>query len=290
MIDTATNAVIKTIDNVGFEPRGLAITNDGDGDDTDETVYVTQFLSLLVPGKVDGRGRCEGRPCDGDPIGHRHRDRRCDAESDRGHRLQGGRRRARGAFHRARLANFTTGAYANQLNNIGILGNFAFVPNTGASPNGPFRFDVNTQSLLHVIDRNTNKDAGQTLNMHLAVAQQTNPARRFNTLPWAIAFKHAANEGFVVSAASNLVLKLDVDPGTGAATVQMDPSDPTRVLQIPTQSNPRGIVISPDDTRAFVMNYVSRSVTVINLTTSPESVVDQRCRQLRCRRPARRRT
>ncbi len=109
--------------------------------------------------------------------------------------------------------NFTTGAYANQLNNIGILGNFAFVPNTGASPNGPFRFDVNTQSLLHVINRNTNQDAGQTLNMHLAVAAQTNPAKRFNTLPWAIAFKHTANQGFVVSAASNLVLKLAVDPG-----------------------------------------------------------------------------
>jgi YVTN family beta-propeller protein len=272
VIDTATHAVIRTIDNVGFEPRGLAITNDGDGDDTDETVYVTQFLSLLVPGKVDGRddakaGHVMVIPSATDVVAA---DVTLNPIADTGFKAAGD---ALQRIPPGPVFNFTTGAYANQLNNIGILGNFAFVPNTGASPNGPFRFDVNTQSLLHVIDRHTNQDAGQTLNMHRAVAAQTNPARTFNTLPWAIAFKHTANEGFVVSAASNLVLKLAVDPGTGAATVQVDPSDPTRVLQIPTQRNPRGIVISPDDTRAFVMNYVSRSVTVIDLTTSPESVV-----------------
>ena len=33
VIDTATDTVVKTITNVGPEPRGLAITNDGDGDD-----------------------------------------------------------------------------------------------------------------------------------------------------------------------------------------------------------------------------------------------------------------
>lgn len=54
VVDTATDTVMTTIQNVGFEPRGIAITNDGDGDDTDEKVYVTQFLSLPTPGKVDG--------------------------------------------------------------------------------------------------------------------------------------------------------------------------------------------------------------------------------------------
>jgi YVTN family beta-propeller protein len=69
------------------------------------------------------------------------------------------------------------------------------------------------------------------------------------------------------------VIKLSANPATGAAQVLSDPSDPTRVLQIPTQSNPRGIVVSPDDSRAFVMNYVSRSLTVINLATVPEQVI-----------------
>jgi YVTN family beta-propeller protein len=55
VIDTATDTVIKTIPNVGLEPRGLAITNDGDAEDNDEILYVTQFLSLPVAGKVDGQ-------------------------------------------------------------------------------------------------------------------------------------------------------------------------------------------------------------------------------------------
>ena len=112
---------------------------------------------------------------------------------------------------------FTTGAYPNQLNNIAIKGNFAFVPNTGASPNGPVRFDVNTHSLLSVINRNTNLDAGQTLNMHTAVRDQTATPKLFITQPWAIAFKNGANEGYVVSAASNHVVKVVVDPATGVA-------------------------------------------------------------------------
>ena len=70
---------------------------------------------------------------------------------------------------------FTTGAYPNQLQDtFAIKGRFAFVPSTGSSPNGPVRFDVNTQSLLCVIDTLNNQDAGRTINMHLAVNQQTN--------------------------------------------------------------------------------------------------------------------
>src|SRR5207248_9684862 len=103
---------------------------------------------------------------------------------------------------------FTTGAYPNHLNNIGIKDDFAFIPNVGASPNGPVRFDVNTHSLLSVINRLTNTDPGRTINMHLAVKNQTGVPKLFNTLPWAMAFKNLANEGYVVIAASNVVIKV----------------------------------------------------------------------------------
>src|SRR6201999_3226207 len=53
VIDTATYQGIRTIHDGGPEPRGVAITNSG-GDDSQETVLVTQFLSLPVDGKVDG--------------------------------------------------------------------------------------------------------------------------------------------------------------------------------------------------------------------------------------------
>ena len=61
-----------------------------------------------------------------------------------------------------------------------------------------------------------------------------------------------------------------IDPATGAPSVLADPADPNRVLQIPAGKNPRGIVVNSTDTRAYVMNYVSRDVSVIDLTPVKE--------------------
>ena len=48
--------------------------------------------------------------------------------------------------------------------------------------------------------------------MQSAVNAQTNPTKLFITQPWAIAFKNSADTAYVVSAASNIVVKLAVDP------------------------------------------------------------------------------
>ena len=60
--------------------------------------------------------------------------------------------------------------------------------------------------------------------MHAAVDAQTNAAKRFITQPWAMAFKHKADEGYVVSSASNIVVKVKLDAGEAAPTVQSDPA------------------------------------------------------------------
>jgi uncharacterized protein (TIGR03437 family) len=275
VIDTASNQVVRTIEDVGYEPRGIAITNGG-ANDSQETVFVTQFLSLPVAGKVDGADDAKAGHVTvisaatdtvvGEVILNPMADTGFKAAGDALQRIAPPAAPAPDDF------KFVTGAYPNQLNNIAIRGRFAFVPNTGASPNGPVRFNVNTQSLLSVIDIAARTDAGRTINMHRAVSAQTNSARRFITQPWAIAFKHRADEGYVVSAASNVVVKVKVDPATGAATVQNDSADPTRVLQIPTGKNPRGIVVNSADTAAYVMNYVSRDVTVVDLSGASERV------------------
>ncbi len=275
VIDTSTNQVIRTIADTGIEPRGIAITNRG-GDDAQETVWVTSFLALPVLGKLDGAddakiGRVTAISAGTDTI---LGGATLNPLADTGFRAAGDAlaRIAPPAAPVAADFRFVTGAYPNQLNSIAIRGQFAFVPSTGASPNGPTRFNVNTQSLLNVFDTATRLDTGRTINMHLAVAQQTNTTRRFITQPWAIAFKRQADEGYVVSAASNIVVKVRIDPATGAPTVQNDPTEPTRVLQIPTGKNPRGIVVNSTDRTAYVMNYVSRDVTVINLTGVVETV------------------
>src|SRR5262249_22398257 len=196
--------------------------NDGDDDDADETLYVSHFLSFPIAGRADGRD---------------------DAKAGRVTVINTGTNAVTGTIAvnpiadtgfkaagdaLARIApgsnfTFTTGAYPNQLNNLVIKDGFVYLPNTGASPNGPVRFNVNTQSLLSVLDRTTQLDAGRTINMHSAVASQSASEKLFITQPWAMAFKHAANEGYVVSAASNIVVKVTVDGATGAPAVALDP-------------------------------------------------------------------
>lgn len=267
VIDTATNQVIRTI-AVGPEPRGIAITNSG-GDDAQETVYVTQFLARPVAGKLDGAddakvGKITVISAGTDAVTG---EITLNPLADSGFRAAGDAlaRIAPPAAPTADDFRFTTGAYPNQLNGIAIKGRFAFVPNTGASPNGPVRFNVNTQSLLNVIDRTAAADAGRTINMHVAVARQTATPRRFITQPWAVAFKRNTDEGYVVSAASDILVKVRIDPATGAPTVLSDPANSGRVLQIATGKNPRGIALNASDTRGYVMNYVSRSVSIVDL-------------------------
>ncbi len=277
VIDTTTNKVTATISNVGPEPRGIAITHGANITDTNATVYVTDFLAL-----PSGNGEPDG--FDDAKTGFVTAIStatntvistvKLATVADTGFKAAGD-----ALNHIAPPATpvttdftFTTGAYPNQLNNLATHGNFAYLPNTGASPDGPVRFNVNVQSLLSVINTTTNLDAGQTINMQSAVNAQTNPTKLFITQPWAIAFKNAADTAYVVSAASNIVVKLAVVANTGAATVQNDPTDATKVFEIPVGKNPRGIVINSTDTRAYVWNYVSRDVSVIDLTQSPEKV------------------
>ena len=277
IINTRNLKVIKTLSNVGLEPRGLAVTNDGDEDDDDETLYVSQFLSLPVVNRIDGEDDSKAGLVTVVSL----REEKVTGTiaikpiADTGFKATGDAiaRVAPPATVTEADFKFTTGAYPNQLNNIAIKGNFAYLPNTGASPNGPVRFDVNTQSLLSVVNRQTNLDAGRTINMHAAVRDQTATPKLFVTLPWAMAFKNRADEGYVISASSNVVIKVKIDPTTGAPTVQRDPQETTRVLQVKVGKNPRGIVVNGGDTRAYVMNYVSRDVTVIDVGRARETVL-----------------
>ncbi len=277
VIDTATDKVIKTITGVGFEPRGLAITNDGDQWDNDETVYVTQFLSLPIAGKIDGADDAKAghvtlvSTADGSVWG----DVTINPIADTGFKAVGDAlaRIPPGDVNDPTAFQFTTGAYPNQFATVALKGKFAYLPNTGASPNGPIRFDVNTHGLVSVINGNTRLDAGKTINLHKAVAEQTNPDKLFVTQPWAMAFKYGTNQGYVASAGSNILVKVSVNASTGAITVLDDPLDSTKVHEIKVGSNPRGIVINPSDTRAYVHNHIGRSVSVVKLDAAAESVI-----------------
>lgn len=283
VIDTASNSVSKTITGVGpavgGEPRGIAITNNGNEKDDDETVYVTHFYAFATNNKLDGEDDAKtalvtriSTATDallGAVVLKNLPDTGFKATADAIAKQESKEKEADGKTLKATI---TTGAYPNQLQAIAIKNGFAYLPNVGASPNGPTRFDVNTHALLHVINTTTNQEAGLTINMHKAVASQPQGTRKlFPSIPWAIAFKNKENIGYVVSAASNIVVKIAVDPKTGAPAVQTNPAD-NRVADIPAGRNPRGIVINDTDTRAYVWNSISHDITVIDLTRQPEQV------------------
>src|SRR5205814_1510466 len=142
---------------------------------------------------------------------------------------------------------------------------------------GPVRFNTNVQSLLAVIELQNSQDANQTINMNFGIQfekdqfdSNNNPLTRFVTVPYAIAFSHRENTGFVVSALSNIIVKVDIDSATGKGTINAPTAagEPGNIVRILVGKNPRGIVIKDDDTRAYVMNYISRDVTVVDMANN----------------------
>lgn len=310
VIDANTLEVVTTIDlsAYGTSPRAVAVTNDYDTDDTNETIFVAMFFGQLRAGKTalhEGQDdQREGRivaisaatntPAK-DPI-------RLGPIANAGFNANG--RLAGGAGGETPVTptnpqTFTTqtGAFPNQLASMSIIPyyNWAYVPSTGASPNGPFRFNVNNQGLLSVFNTATYTEitAGQTdesarrtapLNMNQGVNLDTAlTPKLFFTNPVAIAWRPDASDAWVVVQNTDVVLRVTVDengiPSVGAplsagagSIVRVDLQNVTAGLIV--GKAPRGIAINSTGNRAYVFNYVTRSVTVIDITdgTAPAIV------------------
>ncbi len=286
VINTANDRVFARItrDLEGTKPRSIAITADG------SKAYVTQFLSdKPAPGETRPLTQTEG--ADDGRVG---RVFVIDAVHNRviktiilnpiqvaaffqsdGNTLA--REPLTGVF------NNPTKAFPNLLEAVVIKGNRAYVPGTCSSPNGPFRFNVNVQSCLSVIDIVADVEAQPSLNMNDGVNFEPVGKRLFNTNPLAIAFKRSANEGFAVLAATDRLLRVELN-AQGVPTINppQNAQDPGNIIRIQLKDpdeivqpdpndtiggkNPRAVVINSTDTRAYVMDFVSRDVAVVDIS------------------------
>ncbi|HTD85734.1 MAG TPA: hypothetical protein VK850_04090, partial [Candidatus Binatia bacterium] len=251
-----------------FQPRGLAITADS------TKLYVTRFLSFT---------RAGGRQ--GDDFGKAGLVTVLDINTASVSIAD---------YHVARTVTLApqitgfrfpgltndTAAFPNQLQSIVIRGDRAYLPNIAASPSGPLRFNVDTQAFVNQIagvNGVTPSDSG-ALNLHLG-ARDPEPGKRrlFFANPWAVAFttQSGAGSAYVVSAASDLLVKLNVS-AAGALSFTVD-ADTTRYIDLndpanPATSglnagkNPQGIAITSNGGRAYVANFISRNVSVVDLT------------------------
>ncbi len=256
-----------------FQPRGLAVTKNS------KQLYVTSFFSFTRPGftQVNDEGR-QGIVCRID----------IDTESARI-----GKYKPIGRIAiLPRNTGFTvdqsgdgvadpTFAWPNQMQSIVIRGKQAYLPNIAASPEGPLRFNVDTEAFLSVITGvggPAQTDAG-SINMHLgARTPEAGKKKLFFANPWAIDFTNQSGAGaaYVVSSGSDLLVRLNVGADGGLSftggdqtTRYIDLNDPANPATSGNNAgkNPRGIVINPAGTRAYVMNFVSRNVSVVDLTT-----------------------
>lgn len=254
-----------------FQPRGLAVSQNN------SRLYVTRFLSFTRGGgKQAADNGKEGLVC--------RLNINTNAAGIAGYQP------ARAIRLAARRTGFRTidasgdgqpdesTAFPNQLQSIVLRGNRAYLPNIAASPESPLQFQNSTEAYLNQIDRvgGNESDAG-SLNLHLGAR---NPEAGKKTLffanPWAIAFTTQGGPGnaYVVSAGSDLLVKLRVaadgrvnftgDADTTRYIDLNDPNDPaTRGNN--AGKNPQGIAITANGQRAYVMNFVSRTVSVVNL-------------------------
>ena len=284
VIDTRRNRVVKTIEHVGVKPHGIAITADG------ARVLVTQFLALKPDDDPRPLTQSEGAD-----DGREGRVTVIDAYND--HVL--------GVVRLAPLADVgpafrsdgntlqreplttvfdnVSGAFPNLLESITIKGNLAYVPGTCSSPNGPFRFNVNVQSCLSTVDIERNVEAFATLNMNVGVNFEPVGKKLFNTNPFSAAFKRSSGEGFIALAATNRLLRVTLgDDGSPTINPPLNAGDPGNIIRIELKDpgeiglvddddtvggkNPRGVVLNSTDTRAYVMDFLSRDIAVVDVS------------------------
>ena len=289
VIDPKTLKVLYTLSDVGQEPRGVAVTNNGDDKDNDEKVYVTQFFGVDRAGVFNGSIQIgaddykEGRVAVISTADDKLLKQAVLAPmANTGFKSNGSAlKKLAPKFDAAGKPIFdvVTGASPNMLQSVAIKGTRAYLPNTCASADGPVRFNVNVQSCLSVLDTTTDAEgtvggAAQTINMNRGINFEVgDPAdarkRLFLAVPWAVAFKNNTDEGYAVSLSSNVVVKVALDAdGTPSINAPKQAGDPGAIVRILVGQGPRGIVINSTDKRAYVANENSRDVSVIDLDSN----------------------
>jgi YVTN family beta-propeller protein len=256
-----------------FQPRGLAVSSNS------KRLFVTSFFSFQREGvqQVNDQGR-EGVVCrlnvsskSSNIKSYKPAQRITIAAEDTGFTID---KNGDGVAD-------PTGAWPNQLQSIVIRGNQAFLPNIAASPEGPQRFNTTTQAFVNVLDNvnGSTRDGsqGRFLNLHLgARTPEAGKKRLFFANVWAIGFtkKSGSGSAYVVSAGSDLLVKVNVAgngalsfTGGPATTRYIDLNDPANPATAGDNAgkNPQGIVVNKQGTKAWVNNFVSRNISVVDL-------------------------
>ncbi len=259
VIDTETMNELRSYD-VGGNPWAIAITNDGDEENGDEKVFITQFYARPRAGAQQVEATDDGKEGLVQVISL------SDPEDIREIPLAP----IANCFESADL---TSGCYPNQLKGITIHTGFgqtrAYVTSVAASPEGPVVFNHNVQAVVSVIDVETEAELPNlTTNLNSLVKLQPdtdgddNIGRRFLSVPNAIDFVNRGDVviGYVTAAGSDIMVRVEY---TEAGEVTL--GAPT-AFNIVVGQNPQGLVVkhSTVGAGAYTANLISRDMSIVS--------------------------
>src|SRR5688572_1797030 len=160
-----------------------------------------------------------------------------------------------------------------------VRGRKLYVPNEGASPEPPVRFNVNVQALVGVVDRTQGsagaEDTNLSLNLNAQVAKEVQPpvANEKDTLDRvflndmvAMDADRSGRNFLFVSRGGNYVIRAGLD-GAGKLNI-LDNGTPQKAQRLQTGNLPTGVAMSSDGTRAYANNELNTSVTALDLTNN----------------------
>jgi YVTN family beta-propeller protein len=281
---TRTEAANTGLGSFG-RPYAITVSDDGDPSDTDERVFVTDFLASVIPAAASG----PGRPFD---TGNRGFVRsfgvgdpsivtptvlspveNAGFNADRTLFCQPA---AQSQVYCPNplppdLTQTPQGAFPNQLYSALIRNNQLFVTTIAAAPEPPVRFNVNVQSLVYSVNTATLQESlAGPVNLNSQIALETQPAvpttslgRLFGGDIVAVDANQGGTTFLFVSRGGDYVLRAQIVGG------QLSIGAPGNVVRFRTGHTPTGVVFSRDGSnRAYTNNEVGRSVSVLNLNTS----------------------
>jgi hypothetical protein len=273
VIDTTRFGIERTLD-VGGNPHAIAISNDGDQDEDDEKAFITQFYARPKAGAAITEATDDGKEGVVQVLSL------ANPEDLRTITLAP----LAGCFTAAignPPADVTTSCFPNQLYAIAIHTAFgatrAYVTSVAASPAGPVNFNLNMQSLISVIDVESEAEVPTlTKNLNALVkAQQPdtdgddNIGRRFLNVVNGIDFVNREDVAiaYVTSGASDIVLRVEyLENG------EVNVGSPS-AFNIPVGQSPQGIVVRHGalNAGAYVANLITRNVSHVSFRDQNES-------------------
>ena len=202
-------------------PWAVAVTNDGDSDDEDETVIVTHRQARLKAGGLEA--------------------------SDDG--KEGVVSLIRGSsVNETTIAPYDFG-FANVLEGLAIKNDTVFVTHLLNSPALPRDFEHTVSGAMTSISLEKNQEILER-RLHINETDFSTPVN----FPVALAVH--GSRAYVVLAGTDAVMGINLEL----------PDKPKLIGFWAVGQNPRGIVVNQQGTQAYVMNYLSRDVSVLDLS------------------------